>query len=126
MSTRTSGRAKPRKQSENEVEDAVVTWLRIEGWIVRRQHRGTFYTKDGRPISMGDVGECDWRAFRPMRHVHGAAGYLEFEAKATGRKPDDDQRMYMAKRKRQGVVCIWADSLAEFQRQYEVVYADPS
>ena len=114
----------PKRQSENQVEDAVITWLRIEGWIVRRQHVGTFYTKDGRPVSMGDVGECDWRAFKPMKNVPGAAAYLEFEAKGTGKKPSDEQREYMAKRKRQGVVCIWADSLAEFLYQYARAYAD--
>lgn len=118
--------ARPRKQSENEVEDAVITWLRIEGWIVRRQHVGTFYTKDGRPISMGDLGECDWRAFRPMKNIPGGAGYFEFEAKGSGKKPKDEQREYMAKRRRQGVLCIWADSLQSFISQYEVAYADPS
>lgn len=115
-----------RRQSENEVEDAVITWLRIEGWIVRRQHVGTFYTRDGRPLSIGDRGECDWRAVRPFRHIAGGASYLEFEAKGTGKKPADDQREYMAKRKRQGVTCIWADSLREFLAQYRAVYADPT
>ena len=112
-----------RRKSENEVEDEVVTWLRVEGWIVRRQHVGTYYTRDGRPLSIGDVGECDWRAFRPFRNLPGAAGYLEFEAKATGKRPTDAQREYMAKRRRQGVLCIWADSLESFIRQYEEVYA---
>ena len=113
-----------KRQSENEVEDAVVTWLRIEGWIVRRVHVGTFYTRDGRPISMGDRGECDWRAFRPFRHIPGAGVYLEFEAKGTGKKPSDEQREYMAKRKRQGVTCICADSLAEFFYQYARAYVE--
>lgn len=115
-----------KRQTENEVEDAVITWLRIEGWIVRRQHVGTFYTKDGRPVSIGDVGECDWRAFRPMKHVPGGAHYIELEAKATGRKPADPQREYMAKRKRQGITCIWFDSLADFLDKYRSIYADPS
>lgn len=110
-----------KKHTENEVEDAVVTWLRIEGWIVRRNHVGLFYTRDGRPINMGEPGECDWRAVRRDGR------YLEFEAKATGRKPAPAQREYMAKRKRQGFVCIWSDSLVEFKRQYaEVFHADPA
>lgn len=75
---------------------------------------------------MGDRGECDWRAVRPMKHVPGAASYMEFEAKGTGKKLSDAQREYMAKRKRQGVVCIWADSLAEFLYQYARAYADAS
>lgn len=108
-------------KSENEVEDAVVTWLRIEGWIVRRQHVGTFYTKDGRPVTMGDKGECDWRAMRAKPVMQ----YLEFEAKAAGKKPRDDQYEYMAKRRRQGITCIWADSLEMFRQKYkEAGYAD--
>lgn len=116
-----------KKQTENQVEEDVVTWLRIEGWIVRRQHVGTFYTRDGRPLSVGDVGECDWRAFRPFESMLGAGNYIEFEAKRTGQKPSDKQREYMAKRRRQGVCCIWADSLAMFTDKYaEVFLADPS
>lgn len=119
MEYRRRGREVARKQTENEVEDEVVTWLRIEGWIVRRNHVGTFYTRDGRPISMGEAGECDWRAVKP-------GAYLEFEAKATGLTPSDRQREYMAKRKRQRIPCIWADSLASFIEQYRRLYADPA
>lgn len=112
-----------RRQTENEVEDAVVTWLRIEGWIVRRQHVGTFYTKDGRAVAMGDRGECDWRAMRKL--LPGTVEYLEFEAKAAGKKPRDEQAEYMAKRRRQGITCIWADSLDMFLAKYrEVFHAD--
>jgi hypothetical protein len=124
MSNAASARGRARKQTENEVEDAVVTWLRIEGWIVRRQHVGTYYTKDGRLQAIGEVGECDWRAMRPGER--GKADYLEFVAKATGKKPSDAQREYMAKRKRQGVLCIWADSIDSFLDQYEAAYANPA
>lgn len=110
-----------RRKTENEIEDHIVTWLRIEGWIVRRNHVGTFYTRDGRPVSVGEYGECDWRAVRPVCGGPGCL-YLEFEAKRPGAKPADHQREYMAKRRRQGVACIWADSLEMFLEKYGEIF----
>jgi len=110
-----------RQQTENAVELDVVTWLRIAGWIVRRQHVGTYYTRDGRPVSMGERGECDWRAMRVR--ADGLVEYLEFEAKATGQKPRPEQDEYMAKRRRQGFTVIWADSLAAFKDKYDGTFA---
>lgn len=102
--------------TENEVEYQIVSWLREQGYIVRRQHVGVYRTLDHRTVRIGDLGECDWRAFRSLRDGL-ACEYLEFEAKATGRKPAPKQREYMAKRKHQGIVCICADSLESFKQQ---------
>lgn len=110
--------AKPPKQSENDVEAECIGWLRKQGWIVRRQHSGVFYTRDGRPLKIGETGECDWRAFKggdARGKLH--QQYFELEVKATGKKPSKAQREYILKRLHQGVVAIWADSLDNMQGQ---------
>jgi hypothetical protein len=103
-----------RHQTENEVEDEIVTFLRREGWIVRRQHSGLFYTRDGRPIKIGEIGECDWRAMRPTDSIR-RVEHLEIEVKATGQRPGKAQRQYIAKRRHQGFAACWADSLKMLQ-----------
>ena len=114
---------RPIKQSENVVESEIIGWLRVEGWIVRRQHVGLFMTLTGHRIKLGDIGECDWRAFRSLPGP-GCATYLEIEIKATGEEPTDVQREYMVKRKRQGIACIWADSLAMFLEKYQLLFGE--
>ena len=104
------------KQTENEVEADVVGWLRKRGWIVRRQHVGTFYTSSGIPISIGETGACDWWGVRAVSH--GYAEYIEIEIKATGKRPSKKQGEYMALRKHRGFTCIWADSLEIFEKKY--------
>ena len=115
---RLAKRPRAPKQTENEVEAECIGWLRKQGWIVRRQHSGVFYTRDGRPLKVGETGECDWRAFkggdaRGILHQQ----YFELELKATGKKPSKAQRDYMTKRMHQGVLAFWADSLDSMQRQ---------
>ena len=118
LALRLALRPKVPKQTENEVEAECIGWLRKQGWIVRRQHSGVFYTRDGRPLKVGETGECDWRAFkggdaRGILHQQ----YFELELKATGKKPSKAQRNYMTKRMHQGVLAFWADSLDSMQRQ---------
>jgi hypothetical protein len=100
-------------QTENEVEDQIVTFLRREGWIVRRQHSGLYYTADGRPVRIGEVGECDWRAMRAK--AGGYVEYMEIEVKATKKRPGKAQRQYIAKRRHQGFFACWTDSLSMLQ-----------
>lgn len=101
------------KQSENQVESEIVKWLMARDWIVDRNNVGMFYTITGEPVRIGRVGQCDWRAARRR-------GYLEFEAKATGKTPSKEQREYIAKRNYQGIPCTWADSLSMFERWYSL------
>lgn len=120
---------RPAKQSENEVEADCIQWLRDLGWRAWRQHSGTFYTKRGTPIPMGEDGICDWRFERPVkvngpvaanggRLVSSFVQQFELETKATGEKPTKAQREYMAKRTFNGHVVMWTDSLAMLQPQY--------
>jgi hypothetical protein len=105
--------------SENEVEAEIISWLRAGGWICRRQHVGVFRTMDGRKLRLGELGECDWRC---MKAVDGAkVKYFELECKATGKTPEPEQREYIAKRRHQGFIAIWADSLEMFLECFEII-----
>ena len=104
--------------TENEVEYAVVHFLRARGWIVERNQVGLLYTADGRPCPVGRKGQCDWRAMRPLPGAPGKAYYFEVELKRPGAKPTQVQREYMALRKHQGMAVTWADSLEAFAAWY--------
>jgi hypothetical protein len=113
----------PASQSENDVEHAIVHFLRRRGWLVDRNQVGLLYTADGRPCPVGRRGQCDWRAVRPLAGaVGGAAQYMEIEVKAPGRKPTQVQREYMALRTQQGILVTWADSVEGFERWYGEVF----
>ena len=117
-STTSQTPSKPRPVTENDVEAAIVRFLRDRGWIVERNQVGLLYTADGRPCPVGRRGQCDWRAIRPVPGLMGAAEYLEVEVKRPGAKPSKVQREYMAMRCWQGVACDWADSLDRFVAWY--------
>lgn len=103
-------------QSENEVEsDIIENYLRPLGWVCRRQHRGNFYTRDGRRVSVGDEGESDWRCLKAVNGY--TIQYFELETKATGEKPTAAQKEYIAKRNKQGFIALWADSLEMFKEK---------
>ena len=110
--------------TENQVEAAIVQFLRGLGWIVERNHVGVYYTSDGRAIHIGRRGQCDWRAVRPDHdEVAGAAcEYLEVEVKRPGAKPTKDQQEYMALRSHQGVLVTWADSIGMFRAWYRGMF----
>lgn len=112
--------AKPKKQSENEVEVDIIAFLRARGWIVDRNQVGLFFTRDARPVRVGREGQCDWRAVR--HRTAGGCDYLEVEAKATGQKPDKAQLEYIALRRHQGIPCTWADSVAMFEQWYGCLF----
>lgn len=113
----------PKKQTENQVEAEIVNFLRKHGWIVDRNNVGGIFTRDGRPMSIGRTGQCDWRATRDRKfNPH----YLEVEVKATGKKPEPHQREYMALRSYQGILVTWADSLDSFAAWYAANVEDAS
>lgn len=108
--------------TEREVTSACIDWLRARGWICRRQHVGAYQPVSGGAIvRMGEEGECDWRCMRAKAGSY--IEYFELELKATGAKPRDKQRQYMAKRAHQGFNATWVDSLEALQTWYgEVGY----
>lgn len=108
--------------NERQVVSDCIKWLRKKGWICRRQNVGLFLTQQGTPIRLGEVGEPDWRCMRPKGGNY--VEYFELEAKRPGKTPGDKQLEYMAKRKYQGFVCTWADSLPMLQAWYRDTYGD--
>lgn len=101
------------KQSENAVTAAIVGYLQDCGWIADRIHVGVFYTRDGRPVSIGKPGQPDWR------FKHRTLGYIEVEMKASGEKPGKRQMEYLATMWSLGITATWADSLEMFAAWYE-------
>jgi hypothetical protein len=109
-------------QSENDVEHAIVAFLRARSWLVDRNQVGLLYTADGRPCPVGRRGQCDWRAVRPTDLNRGPCQYMEIEVKAPGQRPTKVQREYMALRTHQGVLVVCADSLEYFTRWYQETF----
>lgn len=101
--------------TENDVEAAIVRFLRNRGWVVDRNTVAGAFTADGRHLSVGRRGQADWRAARDNKHrVH----YLEVEVKAPGKRPSPRQREYLALRAHQGIAATWADSVESFADWY--------
>lgn len=108
--------------TENDVEAAIVGFLRRRGWTVERNQVGLLYTADGRPCPVGRKGQCDWRALRPVPDLPGAVEYFEVEVKRPGAKPTNVQREYMALRTHLGYLVTWADSPKSFHQWYEEAF----
>lgn len=137
------GRQAPRKRKEalpeNQVESAILTFLRIRGWTVERQQAGTVIgvgmimgaLKRG-PITgieslyglmskWGNKGRADWVAVRPLAYVdRNAAGVypglvqrFEMEIKGPCKKPSPEQRKYLEYRVSMGFLCGWFDALED-------------
>ena len=108
--------------TENQVEAAIVGFLKTRGWVVDRNNVGGVYTRDGKPMQIGRRGQCDWRATRDRNRT---PHYLEVEVKATGAKPTPVQREYMALRTHQCILVTWADSLEAFAQWYDLNVKEP-
>lgn len=121
-STTSLRRSKPAPVTENDVERAIVTFLKDRGWTVERNQVGLLYTSDGRPCPVGRRGQCDWRAIRPLPDAPGLAQYLEVEVKRPGAVPSKAQREYMALRQWLGVACTCADSVERFALWYDSIF----
>jgi len=108
------------KQSENDVEVEIISYLRAQGWICRRQHVILpAYNKAGVCVgNVGEEGECDWRCMK-RAGIGGTLDtqYLEVEVKRPNKKPKKKQPEYLAKRKAQGFIAVWADSLEMFRKK---------
>lgn len=117
------GRVGVTRQTENEVEEDVITWLKARGWRPIRQHVG-LVVRGNSVGSVGKRGMCDWKFERPAPNQPGTLQSFEWEAKATGKKPSKRQREYMALRTHQGFLCCWFDSLAGLRAWYRGVFGE--
>jgi hypothetical protein len=99
------------EHSENDVEYNCINWLQQRGWIADRVQVGLFYTRDGRPVSIGKPGQPDWRFKRGRQ-------YMEIEFKRPNANADKRQLEYLALMKHCGVLATWADGLLGLQQWY--------
>ena len=93
-------------QSESEVVKECVEYMHRCGWRPKRNHVGTFYTRTGAPVHMGDKGEPDWTFTHPTQPA------IWVEMKATGKQPRPEQLEFIAKLKHLGYRATWVDSVA--------------
>ena len=129
---------KPPSQSENDVEFDCLTFLKAQGWRPDRNPRGVLYTYDGRPMTIGRKGQCDWRAVRVRMmpcpwcsdasksdvscfclgtRVFRMVQYLEFETKRTRGKAGKAQDEYIALLLHHNIPACAVDSLDALKRE---------
>jgi len=101
---------KPRNMlAENILEGQICDFLAYRGWTCQRQHVGTFTAPSGYWIKIGEKGQCDWRAERPVSGQMGLIEQFEFEVKGS-RRPEPDQLDYIEKRRLLGFLATWFDA----------------
>jgi len=71
--------------SENHIEDAVLAYLRLRGWLVKRQHVIRVKAASGCWITIGERGDPDYLA------LHSRFPAFALETKRPGRKADAHQ-----------------------------------
>lgn len=98
------------KIKENHVEAAVLTFLRVRGWRVDRQHVGKAQWPSGEWLQLHPEGTADWFAHRPAT----SPSCLYIETKAPGERPTEQQMLYLEMAARAGYLTIWCDSLQAF------------
>lgn len=80
-------------KKETDIQNRIRVALSEAGCIVHRCNTGTFYTKDGRAVKIGEVGHSDLYGHRP----DGKAFYLEVKTpigQATREQIDFAEAMY--------------------------------
>jgi len=112
---------------ENILEGQIKGFLESRGWILTRNHVGTFLpagvvmrliesgtalTKEALfrcMVRIGQKGFPDWTATRPVPGQQYRRDCFEFEAKAPGKRPSPEQRLCLEKRAAVGLACVWFD-----------------
>lgn len=111
------------EKCEADVTFNCVTFLRKQGWKVRRKNVGLFYTHDGRPVRIGVPGEFDWECIF-QEDLGGSTEcrlsvlYFELEMKAPGKSPGKLQKEYAAKQRHLGFECVWFDGIKKLEDWY--------
>ncbi len=122
---------------ENQLEKAILDFLRYRNWTITRNHVGryvgigplTAIIKSGRRLTwaaigssvvqMGEVGQADYTASRPMpvtqlmplSRASGACQRFHFECKAPGKEPSAEQLEWLRRARANGEVADWFDGL---------------
>lgn len=120
---------KKRERPEHEVEEQIKKFLQSRGWVIVRNHVGTFVgvgrliamLKAGKPIRMedmgplmvriGEKGTADFKAERVLRgHGFAAVQQVYYEVKGPGEKPKPHQMDWLRTRAQLGFSAAWFDS----------------
>jgi hypothetical protein len=111
------------KQTENAVEADVKKFMSAIGWRSTRNHCGLFKTMYGGKVKIGTEGFPD-HTFTRAAKIKPLVEQINWEAKATGKKPAPKQYEVMASLAHLGEIAFWADSLEMFKAIYYKYFPD--
>ena len=112
---------------ENILESQICAYLRYRGWVVSRQHSGTFRTlgRPSRVITVGEPGITDFRSERAP--PGGKRGYVQMfylEMKAKGQRPTPVQRAWARRMEKLGYMVVWFSDVDDFVAWYEGTWGE--
>lgn len=93
--------------TEHDIQTNIMINLSAAGCIVHRTNTGVFYTRDGRPVTIGNPGQSDLQGHRP----DGKCFYIE--VKKPGQKPRQDQLRFIDAMRKSGAIAFWSDNADE-------------
>lgn len=104
-------------QSEAEVVKECIEWLHRRGWICKRNHVGTFYSRTGVPVKVGEKGEADWHIKKPISK--GVCMFADVEFKSQTGSQSKEQMEYESKAISKGIVYLLIHSLEDLQMEIQ-------
>lgn len=117
------------KLTESQVTEAVIGHARAHGWRAIRLQTGLF-TRPGSKarIRIGATGQPDWLLLRPQLYSDTGrfmtANVFFLELKRPGKEPSSEQTIWMEQARRDGYLCVWADSFEGYLRFYHKHFGD--
>lgn len=99
---------------ERTIQNAIMVWLRVNGYRVIRQNSGALPNEQGRPVRFGEPGLPDILALRDGR-------YIWVEVKRPGRVPTAIQQQVHADLRQAGATVIVATSVDDLAAQLHVI-----
>lgn len=94
-------------KQETDLMYRIAVALSEKGCIIHRTNSGLYYTRDGRPVRIGEVGMSDLQGHRP----DGKAFYLE--VKTYEGKKGEAQKKFIAAMERSGAIAGFVRSIEE-------------
>ena len=111
------GRVSRPRTTENHVEAQCIGWLQTQGWEVIRQQSGLFARPNSEArVRIGQVGAADWLCIRPREL--GTCDLFFLECKAPGKRPTQQQELWMQRQHAGGMRAVWFDSLDKLRAWY--------
>lgn len=106
--------------TENQIEKAILDFLRWSGWRAFRMQSGLFsspYDVRSR-ITIGEKGIPDWLLMRPMESGECLTFWLE--TKAPGKKLRPAQEAWIEQARHEGYLVAVADDVDKFREWYRI------